>query len=87
MPSPPPIDWNELGELIPIHPTEDTDGAEIYLSENDVTSTWHDVALSIAAEIMTKIREDVHKNLGYTMSAVCSAPISRVSYAMHSSPL
>jgi len=31
--------------------------------------TWHDVALSIAAELMDKIRAEVHTQLGYTTSA------------------
>ena len=70
LPLPPPIEWNKLGELIPLHPAEENDGGEIPSAEDDVTCTWHDVALSIAAELMAKIREDVHHNLGYTMSAV-----------------
>ena len=32
--------------------------------------TWHDVALSIAAELMQKIRMDIYTKLGYTTSAV-----------------
>lgn len=70
LPPPPPIDWNELSELIHIHPAEENDGEEIHSAEDDVTCTWHDVALSIAGELMTKIRGEVHENLGYTMSAV-----------------
>ncbi|KAK7024244.1 N-acetyltransferase eso1 [Paramarasmius palmivorus] len=31
--------------------------------------TWHDVALSIAAEMMNKVREAITENLGYTTSA------------------
>jgi DNA polymerase eta len=34
------------------------------------TCTWHDVALSIAAEFMDKIRAQVRIQLGYTTSAV-----------------
>ncbi|KAG8213054.1 hypothetical protein J3R82DRAFT_11446 [Butyriboletus roseoflavus] len=70
LPAPPPIDWNKLGEIIPIHTAEENDGEEIHFAEDDVTCSWHDVALSIAAELMAKIRGDVHENLGYTMSAV-----------------
>lgn len=70
LPPPPPIDWNNLGELIPIHTAEENDSEEIHFAEDDVTCTWHDVALSIAAELTAKIRADVHENLGYTMSAV-----------------
>lgn len=33
-------------------------------------TTWHDVALSIGAELMGKIREEVRVKLGYTTSAV-----------------
>lgn len=70
LPPPPPIDWNMLGELIPLHPAEENDGGEIQFPEDDMTCTWHDVALSIAAELMGKLRGDVHEKLGYTMSAV-----------------
>ena len=38
--------------------------------------TWHDVALSIGAELMNKLRSTVKDTLGYTMSAV-SLAISR----------
>ena len=36
----------------------------------DAPTTWHDVCLSIAAELMGKAREDVRGNLGYSTSAV-----------------
>ena len=32
--------------------------------------TWHDVALSIAAELMQRARDEVRTNLGYSTSAV-----------------
>ena len=70
LPAPPSIDWNELGELIPFHPPRENAGGETYLAEDEAACTWHDVALSIAAEMMAKIRQEVHQNLGYTMSAV-----------------
>lgn len=38
-------------------------------------TTWHDVCLSIAAEIMGNVREDVRVNLGYSTSAV-SCPLN-----------
>ena len=38
--------------------------------EGDDPITWHDVCLSIAAELMGKAREDVRVNLGYSTSAV-----------------
>ncbi|KAM6504280.1 hypothetical protein JOM56_001223 [Amanita muscaria] len=34
-----------------------------------VTTTWHDVALSIASELMDKARVEVYKQLGYSTSA------------------
>ncbi|KAF9223455.1 DNA/RNA polymerase [Gyrodon lividus] len=67
LPPPPTINWNQLGTLIPIATAEGND--EVFVFEDGHMTTWHDVALSIAAELMDKIREDVHKNLGYTTSA------------------
>lgn len=48
---------------------------ESEISEDEVVDiepppTWHDVALSIAAELMDKIRADVRSQLSYTTSAV-----------------
>ncbi|KZT06045.1 DNA/RNA polymerase [Laetiporus sulphureus 93-53] len=43
------------------------DDAEI--TEDVTLTTWHDVALSIAAELMGKIRSDIYRTLGYTTSA------------------
>lgn len=45
---------------------QDEDGVDA----DDDTCTWHDVALTIAAEFMAKIRLDIHTKLGYTTSAV-----------------
>ncbi|KAI9066350.1 DNA/RNA polymerase [Trametes sanguinea] len=39
------------------------------VNEDDESTTWHDVALSIAAELMLRIREDIRDKLGYTTSA------------------
>ena len=36
----------------------------------ELPTTWHDVALSIAAEMMQKARDDVRIKLGYSTSAV-----------------
>ena len=36
----------------------------------NIPTTWHDVCLSIAAELMGKVREDIRANLGYSTSAV-----------------
>ncbi|KAF9237637.1 hypothetical protein BU15DRAFT_88645 [Melanogaster broomeanus] len=69
LPPAPPINWSQLGALIPVAPAEGNNEDELPVFEDDHLTTWHDVALSIAAELMGSIREDVHKNLGYTMSA------------------
>lgn len=49
------------------------------------TPTWHDVALSIAAELMDKIRAQVRIRLGYTTSAV-GISLRLVCYLMVRSP-
>lgn len=71
LPPPPPIDWNQLGELVPL--TAPGEGSEpqdeISNHEDDHFTTWHDVALSIGAELVTKLREEIFRQLGYTMSA------------------
>ena len=46
-------------------PQDEDDAVE----EDDEHTTWHDVALSIAAELMMRIREDIRTKLGYTTSA------------------
>ncbi|KAI0366284.1 DNA/RNA polymerase [Pilatotrama ljubarskyi] len=48
-----------------IGPVTHEEGVE----EDDDSTTWHDVALSIAAELMLRIREDIRTKLGYTTSA------------------
>lgn len=60
--------------------------AESHEEDKDVepAPTWHDVALSIAAELMDKIRGDVREQLGYTTSAVCLRPfISHISVLVY----
>lgn len=47
---------------------EDTE--ENAIEQDDSSATWHDVALSIAAELMGKIRRDIFAQLGYSTSAV-----------------
>ncbi|KAI0833689.1 DNA/RNA polymerase [Trametes gibbosa] len=42
---------------------------DVSVYEDDKLTTWHDVALSIAAELMLRIREDIRAKLGYTTSA------------------
>ncbi|PIL29846.1 hypothetical protein GSI_08053 [Ganoderma sinense ZZ0214-1] len=46
-------------------PEDEEDAVE----EDDEETTWHDVALSIAGELMMRIREDIRTKLGYTTSA------------------
>lgn len=41
-----------------------------FIEEDDSPTTWHDVALSIAAELMGRIRQDIFTKLGYSTSAV-----------------
>ena len=75
LPPPPPILWKGLGNVIPINPTdekedEDNTKAEVRQDSEDASTTWHDVALSIAAELMEKARQEVYTKLGYSTSAV-----------------
>ena len=58
--------------LIPLAPQEDGSETQNELpdSEDGYETTWHDVALSIGAELMAQVREEVLKQLGYTTSAV-----------------
>ncbi|EGN99076.1 hypothetical protein SERLA73DRAFT_168617 [Serpula lacrymans var. lacrymans S7.3] len=71
LPPPPPISWNAIGFLVPVTPSESAgnEGEELLRGEDDDSTTWHDVALSIAAELMDQIRKEVHTKLGYTTSA------------------
>jgi DNA polymerase eta len=91
LPPPPPISWNNAGEIIPVNPPpepakvaaersaevtstcqlEDPDEDISTLEEEDDSrTTWHDVALSIASEMMMKARQSVLTQLGYSTSAV-----------------
>ncbi|KAJ7454776.1 hypothetical protein FB451DRAFT_1099682 [Mycena latifolia] len=63
LPQPPQVSWNQLGTLVPIDPSQEPS------EEVDTPSTWHDVALSVAAELMEKVRQDIKAKLGYTTSA------------------
>lgn len=78
LPSPPPITWTDgMGALIPINPKLETPGLaqgdaqdeDEWYEDVDPPATWHDVALSIAAEMMATIRTSVKERLGYTTSA------------------
>ncbi len=75
LPPAPSISWDNADFLIPIDPSTSVDqepGSHATLGEETIQSTWHDVALSIAAELMGQVREDIRTNLGYTLSAVWS---------------
>ncbi|KAG2036864.1 DNA polymerase eta [Suillus americanus] len=67
LPPPPLIKRDDLGTVLLPEGT-DSVGEQSNI-EVDGDATWHDVALSIAAELMRKIREDIHSKLGYTTSA------------------
>ncbi|KAH9974822.1 DNA/RNA polymerase [Russula compacta] len=75
LPSPPPISWESRGILIPVDPPPEDEAGPTHGSmeaadgDGDASRTWHDVALSIAAELMDKIRAEVRIRLGYTTSA------------------
>lgn len=78
LPPPPPLPWSavSVGHLVPIDPAS-SDGAKDNEAPHDgdthrdeIMTTWHEVALSIAAELMDKARETVHTKLGYSTSAV-----------------
>jgi DNA polymerase eta len=75
LPAPQPISWDELGNLVPI-PNQFSEGiadpsGSQGCGETQDATTWHDVALSIAAEMMLKARSEIHNKLGYSTSAVC----------------
>lgn len=61
--------------------SEPTDDEEV-VEEDESLTTWHDVALSIAAELMLRIREDIRTKLGYTTSAVSALESSLVNDAV-----
>ncbi|KAF8223117.1 DNA/RNA polymerase [Tricholoma matsutake] len=74
LPPPPPMPWNGLGTVIPINPSggkedEDNIDTEVHQDSEYASMTWHDVALSIAAELMEKARQEVYTKLGYSTSA------------------
>jgi DNA polymerase eta len=68
LPPPPNISWTlELGHLP--HPETKADSSEVQDSiAQDSPTTWHDVALSIGAEIVNDIRLQIHHDVGYTTS-------------------
>ena len=75
------ITWDANTNAIPISQKDDiTDdpGQPNALATGDPElgeppTTWHDIALSIAAEMMQRARDQVRINLGYSTSAVCAS--------------
>lgn len=76
LPPPPPISWTAAGNIFPIKgekgdkSDEDGNGQEDEDSGEEEVGGWEDYALCCGAELMAKIRAEVHKRLGYTCSAV-----------------
>lgn len=75
LPAPPRVSFVGLGNLIPIDPSKFQPDQEVTTelveeTEQDGPVTWHDVGLSIAAELMASMRKAVHEKLGYLTSAV-----------------
>lgn len=62
-----PSPSGETSDVAAEEPESELEGVS---GEEDSATTWHDVALSIAAELMGKIRHDVYTKLGYSTSAV-----------------
>ncbi|THV02836.1 DNA/RNA polymerase, partial [Dendrothele bispora CBS 962.96] len=65
LPPPPAIDWGSRSNIIPINP-EDSNATP---SSSTAQHTWHDIALSIAAEMMHATRTNIETKVGYTTSA------------------
>ncbi|KAJ7220061.1 DNA/RNA polymerase [Mycena pura] len=65
LPPPPEIMWHDQSTIIPIDPSQDP-SEEVEVPR---PSTWHDVALSIGAECMHKVRHQINDELNYTTSA------------------
>lgn len=90
-PPPPPEDADADAQ-----PGEDAEAPDAVNAEEDANgedpeekTTWHDGALSIAAELMGRIRADIHAKLGYTTSAVRlpSSPLFPVRRRRRADPL
>ncbi|KZT57954.1 DNA/RNA polymerase [Calocera cornea HHB12733] len=61
LPAAPVIDWAGKGHVLPVREGE---GAE-----EEADDGWADVALSIGAEMVDRVRQEVRAQLGYTTSA------------------
>ena len=74
---PPPsgqVDGENKGQEKDIDQEKDKVQADVSSSwkDEELTPTWHDIALSIAAELMRNARAQVLEKLGYSTSAVSS---------------
>ncbi|KAG6909960.1 hypothetical protein DXG01_014229 [Tephrocybe rancida] len=78
LPPPPVFSWDDIKHavVIPINPSlpevDQTDGITSTTSTKDddeMPKTWHDIALSIGAELMGEARRQVYEQLGYSTSA------------------
>lgn len=80
---PPPteakVDGEEpANEQLEAGPSSRTEPEDFELqAEDDDTTTWHDVALSIASEMMMKARQEVLTRLGYSTSAAGVSPANK----------
>ncbi|EUC64888.1 DNA polymerase eta subunit, partial [Rhizoctonia solani AG-3 Rhs1AP] len=58
---------------LPIPTSPDPSPTDLTAVGSDAPPTWHDVALSIAAELMRDIRQTTFEKLGYTLSALSAS--------------
>lgn len=70
LPEPPIISFADVGNIIPASSEQDADGNAI--DDEDIKTTWEDVALHIGAELVAAARKSMFEKLSYT----CSAGIS-----------
>lgn len=73
LPPPPATPWPGIGHVIPAAPAIEATPAQDQTQAESMT-TWHDVALSLAAEVMDEARRKVLQELGYSTSAVSLIP-------------
>ncbi|KAG8821399.1 DNA-directed DNA polymerase eta rad30 [Serendipita sp. 399] len=75
-PLPPPpqnVSWPPESMIIPIasddQAVSENEEDNVSPSLKECSTTWHDIGLSIAAELMAKARNEILQTLGYTTSA------------------
>ena len=85
-----PVTWNTSANLVPIRPKDVTDNTDepgasprIAPEPEEPPITWHDIALSIAVEMMQSARDQVRTKLGYSTSAVCTLALQVLYRASH----